>query len=112
MSGHTAQSGIGTPPKSTNLRETVREITGYWWVGLVAGIAWLVISLVILQFDSASVTTVSVLVGLLFLLAGIQNVALATVPAAHRWVPALFSALFLISAVICFIDPVDTLRWP
>ena len=108
MSGHTAQSGIGTPPKSTNLRETVREITGYWWVGLVAGIAWLVISLVILQFDSASVTTVGVLVGLLFLLAGAQNVALATVPAAHRWVPALFSALFLVSAVICFIDPVDT----
>ena len=64
MSGHTAQSGIGTPPESTNLRETVREITGYWWFGLVAGIAWLVISLVILQFDSASVTTVGVLVGL------------------------------------------------
>jgi uncharacterized membrane protein HdeD (DUF308 family) len=108
MSAHTAQSGIETPPKSTNLRETVREITRYWWVGLVAGIAWLVISLVILQFDSASVTTVGVLVGLLFLLAGAQNVALATVSAAHRWVPALFSALFLISAVICFIDPVDT----
>jgi Short repeat of unknown function (DUF308) len=108
MSEHAAPSRMGTPTRSTDLRETVREITGYWWVGLVAGIAWLVISLVILQFDSASITTVGVLVGLMFLFAGIQNVAVATVPVQHRWVPALFSVLFLISAVICFIDPVDT----
>ena len=87
---------------------TVREITGYWWVGLVAGIAWLVISLVILQFDSASVTTVGVLVGVMFLLAAVQNIAVTTLPVEHRWVPALFSVLFLVSAVICFIEPVDT----
>ena len=84
------------------------QITGYWWVGLVAGIAWLVISLVILQFDKASITTVGVLVGLMFLLAGVQNMALTTLPVEHRWVPALFSVLFLISAVICFINPVNT----
>ena len=86
----------------------MREISGYWWVGLVAGVAWLVISLVILQFDSASVTTVGVLVGVMFLLAAVQNIALATLPVEHRWVPALFSVLFLVSAVICFIEPVDT----
>ena len=37
-----------------------REITGCWWLGLVAGIAWIVVALVILQFDQASVTTVGV----------------------------------------------------
>jgi uncharacterized membrane protein HdeD (DUF308 family) len=108
MSEHAARPSAGTSIKSTNLRETVREITGYWWVGLVAGIAWLVISLVILQFDSASVTTVGVLVGLMFLLAGVQNVLVTTLPVEHRWVPALFSVLFLVSAVICFVDPVNT----
>jgi uncharacterized membrane protein HdeD (DUF308 family) len=108
MSEHAAQPNISTPPKRADLRETARQITGYWWVGLVAGIAWLVLSLVILQFDAASVTTVGILVGLMFLLAGIQNVALTTVAPEHRWVPALFSVLFLISAVICFVNPVDT----
>jgi uncharacterized membrane protein HdeD (DUF308 family) len=108
MSEHAARPSAGTSIKSTNLRETVREITGYWWVGLVAGIAWLVISLVILQFDSASVTTVGVLVGFMFLLAGVQNVLVTTLPVEHRWVPALFSVLFLVSAVICFVDPVNT----
>jgi uncharacterized membrane protein HdeD (DUF308 family) len=108
MSEHAARPSAGTSIKSTNLRETVREISGYWWVGLVAGIAWLVISLVILQFDSASVTTVGVLVGFMFLLAGVQNVLVTTLPVEHRWVPALFSVLFLVSAVICFVDPVNT----
>jgi uncharacterized membrane protein HdeD (DUF308 family) len=108
MSEHAARPSAGTSIESPNLRETVREVTGYWWVGLVAGIAWLVISLVILQFDSASVTTVGLLVGAMFLLAGMQNVVLTTLPVEHRWVPALFSVLFLVSAVVCFVDPVDT----
>jgi Short repeat of unknown function (DUF308) len=104
MSEHAANPDVGMP----DLRDNVREISGYWWVGLLAGVAWLVISLVILQFDSASVTTVGVLVGVMFLLAAIQNIALTTLPVEHRWVPVLFSVLFLVSAVICFIEPVDT----
>jgi uncharacterized membrane protein HdeD (DUF308 family) len=108
MSEHAERTTAGTPPKPVNLREAAREITGYWWVGLVAGISWLIISLVILQFDSASITTVGVLVGVMFLLAGIQNVALTTVPVQHRWVPGLFSILFLIAAMICFVNPATT----
>jgi uncharacterized membrane protein HdeD (DUF308 family) len=104
MSDHTAHPNVGLP----DVRDKVREISGYWWLGLIAGVAWLVIALSILQFDSASVTTVGVLVGVMFLLAGVQNLAVTTLPVEHRWVPALFSVLFLISAVICFVDPVST----
>jgi uncharacterized membrane protein HdeD (DUF308 family) len=60
-----------------SLREGARRLTGYWWVLLVAGIAWVTAALVILQFDQASVTTVGVLVGLMFLGVGIENIALA-----------------------------------
>jgi uncharacterized membrane protein HdeD (DUF308 family) len=108
MSGHAARPDLGTPITPTSLREAAREITGYWWLGLVAGIAWLIISLVILQFNDASITTVGILIGLMFLLAGAQNLAVASVPIKHRWVPALFSILFLVSAVLCFISPSST----
>ena len=108
MSEHAARPNAGTSIKNTGLRETAREVSGYWWVGLVAGIAWLIISLVILQFDSTSVTTIGVLVGFMFLLAGAQNVLVTTLPIEHRWVPAVFSVLFLISAMICFVNPVET----
>src|SRR4051794_24439467 len=105
MSEHTAQPQFGTPPTATRVRDRAREMTGHWWLGLAAGIAWLVVSLVILQFDDASVTTVGVLVGVMFLLAGAENVALATAPVRGRWAWAVFAGLFFIAAVVCFAEP-------
>ena len=77
MSGHTATPQFEVPG-IRSLRDGARRLTGYWWVLLVAGIAWVAVSLVVLQFDHASVTTVGILVGLMFLGAGIENIALAT----------------------------------
>ena len=93
MSGQVAgrqHSGSGT---FRGLRDTTREITGYWWLELVAGIAWLVVSLVILQFDSASVTTVGVLVWMMFTLTAAQTFALAgAATGATRWLSAIFAS--------------------
>lgn len=108
MADHAARPQFAGPPIPSALRETARKVTGYWWVPLVAGIAWLAVSLVILQFDDASVTTVGVLVGLMFLLAGVQNVALATLTDRLRWVWAAFAVLMLIAAVVCFVNPEET----
>jgi uncharacterized membrane protein HdeD (DUF308 family) len=95
-------------PLPAGLREAAREITGGWWLWLVAGIAWIVVSLVILQFDHASVTTVGVLVGMMFALAAVQNALLTAIPGPTRWVAALFGALFVVSAVICLAAPART----
>jgi uncharacterized membrane protein HdeD (DUF308 family) len=105
MADHAAQPQFAAPPIPSGLRDAARKLTSYWWVPLVAGIAWLAISLVILQFDDASVTTVGILVGLMFLLAGVQNVILATLTDRLRWVWVLFAVLLLVSAVICFVNP-------
>ena len=118
MNERAARPGPESSAIPSPLREAAREISGYWWVSLLAGIAWIVISAVILQFDEASVTTVGVLVGLMFLLASIQNLVLASAPrealesvgvsGAWRWVSGLFAVLFLIAAVIAFISPENT----
>ena len=62
---HAATPQFGTP-SIPSVRDA-RKATGYWWVLLTAGIAWVAVALVILQFDQASVTTVGILVGLMFL---------------------------------------------
>jgi hypothetical protein len=67
MSEHAATPQFGAPA-IRSLGDSAHRVTGYWWVLLVAGIAWVAVALVILQFDQASVTTVGVLVGLMFLL--------------------------------------------
>ena len=62
MSQHAAGPQVETGLER-DVREGSRAISGDWWVWLVAGIAWIVVSLVILQFDQASITTVGILVG-------------------------------------------------
>jgi uncharacterized membrane protein HdeD (DUF308 family) len=118
MSADATSSGAPAPPLPPKLRADARELTGYWWAWLLAGIAWVTASLVILQFNDASVATVGVLVGLLFAFASAQNLVIAAmpdtvfgeVPESARWIAGFFSLLFAISAVICFIEPADTFR--
>ena len=107
MSEHAATPQFDVPGMRS-LRDAARKVTGYWWVLLVAGIAWVAASLVILQFNHASMTTIGILVGLMFLALGIENVALATLDVPMRWAWALFGALFLVSAVVCFANPTST----
>jgi uncharacterized membrane protein HdeD (DUF308 family) len=107
MSEHAATPQFEVP-RIRSLRDSARRLAGYWWVWLVAGIAWVAAALVILQFDQASVTTVGVLVGLMFLVVGIENFALATLDVPMRWAWALFGGLFVASAVISFASPAET----
>jgi Short repeat of unknown function (DUF308) len=104
---HAATPQFEVPPVAS-LRDSARKLTGYWWVLLVVGIAWVAVALVVLQFDSASVTTVGILVGLMFLALGIENVALATLDVPVRWAWALFGGLFIVSAIVCFANPTST----
>jgi len=107
MSDHAASPQFEVPSIPA-LRGSARKLTGYWWTLVVAGVAWVAVALVILQFDQASVTTVGILVALMFLGVGIENLALATLDVPMRWVWALFGGLFLAPAVVCFASPTDT----
>ncbi len=94
--------------RHSGLREAAGEATRAWWLWLFAGVAWIVVSLIILQFDAVSVTTVGVLTGVMFTLSAAQNFALVAIPSALRWVAALFGLLFAISALICLMNPTAT----
>jgi uncharacterized membrane protein HdeD (DUF308 family) len=107
MAQHAATPNFELPAKGS-VRDAARKITGYWWVLLVAGIAWVGASVVILQFNNASVTTVGILVGLMFLAVGIENIALSRFDIPGRWAWAIFGVLFLVSSVICFAHPAST----
>ena len=79
MAEDAATRQVATPSIHA-LRDSVRTATGYWWVLLVAGPSRGSPSrCVMLQFDQASVTTVGIFVGLMFLTLGIENIAL------RRW---------------------------
>jgi uncharacterized membrane protein HdeD (DUF308 family) len=97
----------GIPP-DVQAREALKGISRLWWLWLVFGIAWVIVGLVILQFDAASVTTVGVIVGLMFLATGAQQFAIATLADRLKWLYAVFGVFFVAAGVIALISPENT----
>jgi hypothetical protein len=89
-------------------RAAERDIAGLWWVWLLTGIVWCIAALVVLQFDRASITTIGIVVGCLFCFAAFQQLLLFALGARLRWLWALFGVLFLIAAIVCFVNPEAT----
>jgi uncharacterized membrane protein HdeD (DUF308 family) len=85
-----------------------RDIARFWWLWLVIGIAWIVASLVILQFNHASIVTVSVILGIMFAFLAVQQFVFAAVADSLRWLWAIFGVLFAACSIICFVEPAGT----
>jgi len=95
-------------------QERVREpraglwrLAGPWWLLLLTGIAWLIISVVVLRFRISSIATVGVLVGVVFLLAMFNEFLLASVRSSWRWAHVLVGVLFAVGAIWAFADPIN-----
>jgi uncharacterized membrane protein HdeD (DUF308 family) len=84
------------------------QVARLWWIWLLTGVAWILIALVILQFDQASITTVGVLIGLMFLFSGFEQFVVASVAESMRWLWIVFGVLFVIAGVIALISPENT----
>jgi hypothetical protein len=81
----------------------------YWWVWLVSGIGWTLISMVILQFDQASIATVGVIIGILFFVTAAQNFFFFSISdSGWRWVALIFAILMVAAGVISLISPENT----
>ena len=76
-------------------RDAVKRISRLWWLWIVFGIGWVVIGVVILQFDQASINTVGILVGAMFLVTGFQQFAIMSMVERGRWLYGIFGVLFL-----------------
>ena len=90
------------------LRDLVGRVAKYWWVELIIGAFWIVISLVILKFNHASVTTVGILIGIMFLVASAQELMLAILDRRWRWLWALFAVFLFVGGILALIHPHDT----
>jgi uncharacterized membrane protein HdeD (DUF308 family) len=90
-------------------RMIVREWARYWWVFLVSGILWLLIAWVVLRGNQTSIAAVGVLVGVVFLLAGINEVGMAAVvPGGWKVWHWILAVLFILAGLWGFIRPVNT----
>lgn len=89
-------------------KEAFAAIKKLWWIELVLGILWIIVSLIILQYNSSSITMVGVIIGILFLVAGIQNFFIAYVSESWKWLWILFGVVFVIAGVVALAYPKNT----
>ena len=78
-----------------------------WWMFLVTGVAWLLISLIVLRFNITSIATVGALLGVILIMAGANEFALMGARPAWRWLHAILGVLFIGGGVWAFIHPAD-----
>jgi len=81
------------------------RMAGPWWLFLITGIAWLIISVMVLRFTPASINTVGILMGVLFLLAGFNEFMIGSVGHSWRWAHILLGIFFIIGAIWAFARP-------
>jgi uncharacterized membrane protein HdeD (DUF308 family) len=81
------------------------QMAGPWWTFLVTGIAWLVISLIVLRFRLSSVVAVGVLMGVVFLGGLFSELLIAATRSRWRWAHVLMAIVFLFAACWSFASP-------
>ncbi len=101
------QPGNGRLPPNP-LLEPLGKAASYWWVELLIGIFWVVVAVVVLKFNHASVTTVGILTGIMFLIFAAQQFLLAFIVPRGRWVWAIFGVLLTAAGIVALINPRST----
>jgi uncharacterized membrane protein HdeD (DUF308 family) len=102
---------LSAPPGGQSLPDTlvrpfIAELSRYWWVELALGVFWVVVAVVVLKFNHASIITVGLLTGIMFLVFAAEEFALSALDrGAAKWLWALFGVLLTAAGVVALLHP-------
>jgi Short repeat of unknown function (DUF308) len=80
----------------------------WWWLWLIIGIAWIIVGFIVLQFDDSSIRAVGIIIGVMFLVAGLQYIVIGTQSEGWNWLWYLFGALLIIGGLVAMFNPEQT----
>jgi uncharacterized membrane protein HdeD (DUF308 family) len=87
-------------------RELAEDAAGRWWMFLVTGIGWLVFSLLVFQWDYTTIYAISILFGIVALMAGVNEFFQIFVSSTGwKIVHGILGVLFVITGVWALVDP-------
>jgi uncharacterized membrane protein HdeD (DUF308 family) len=101
-------AGQGSSEERRAAAAAAGEFARFWWIWLILGFVWIAAALIILQFRTASLVTVGVIVGIVLILAGIQEFFVAFVSGGWRWLWIAIGVLLIIGGVWALFDPIGT----
>lgn len=98
-----------TTPTATPFSQRLRTDTKRSsWLWLVAGVLWILISVIILQFDEASAATVGAIVGVMLIYAGVEYFVLGSMTPRLGWLWYLFGGFLVVGGVVALFYPTRT----
>lgn len=89
----------------------------WWWVPLIAGILWTMISLVLFRFDATSVRAVGIIAGIVFIGWALEEFALMmslfseddiTLRSPWRWLHGVLGLILLAGGIVALANPINT----
>ena len=92
-------------------RASAAQVADYWWLMLVTGILWLLLAIIVFRFDWTTVSSISILFGLVMLGAAFTEVL--AIPSVHGWWRLLhlgLAAAFVVIGIVAFVNPGGTFK--
>jgi uncharacterized membrane protein HdeD (DUF308 family) len=93
---------------ATAQRTLGRALPPWWWL-LITGIAWMLVALILLRFDYTSVSAISILFGVVAIMAGVLEFGVMFM--AEGWwrlLNGLLAVVFIVAGIVAFIHPGNT----
>lgn len=78
------------------------------WLWLVAGVLWILVSVVILQFNEASAATVGAIGGAMLIFAGVEYFFVGSMAARLSWLWYLFGGFLIVGGGVALFYPTRT----
>jgi uncharacterized membrane protein HdeD (DUF308 family) len=92
----------------TAQRQSIGQFAEWWWIWLITGVLWILASIVILQFDRRSITVVGVVIGVMLLVAGVEEFVMAYIIDGLKWLWYIFGGILIISGLWALFNPTRT----
>ena len=89
-------------------RRDVEKMSAKWWVLLITGILWIVISVLVLDADLDSALAIGYLVGGFLIASGVMEFLSVGLAEGWKWLHAVLGALFVLGGVAAFFEPLQT----
>jgi uncharacterized membrane protein HdeD (DUF308 family) len=90
-------------------QRTLGRLLPPWWLLLVTGTAWVLVAVILLRFDYTSVSAISILFGIVAIVAGVLEIGVLIL-AAGWWklLHGLLAVAFIAAGLVVFIHPGNT----
>jgi uncharacterized membrane protein HdeD (DUF308 family) len=101
---------LGPPAAAGRSRTSLMELTVPWWLFLVTGIGWILVSLLVLQFELETVAAIAYLFGAVMLVAAVDEVFHVSTRPEWRWAHLALAVLFAAGGLWALAYPGQTFR--